>query len=67
MTMSVELTEEDIPGAALKEPLESHTVHALKWWLLCRGEKAPTSWKKAQYVSRRGNKDYKVVYGLPDS
>ena len=39
MTMSVELTEEDIQGAALKEPLESHTVHALKWWLLCRGER----------------------------
>ena len=67
MTMSVELTEEDVPGAALKEPLESHTVHALKWWLLCRGEKAPTSCKKAQYVSRHGDKDYNVVYDLPDS
>ena len=52
MSVRVELTEEDIPGAALKEPLESHTVHELKWWLLCRGEKAPSSWKKAQYVSR---------------
>ena len=30
----VELTEDDIPGAALAEPLESHTVPALKWWLL---------------------------------
>ena len=25
MTMSVELTEEDIPGVALKEPLESYS------------------------------------------
>lgn len=50
--MSIELGEEDIPGAVLKEPLESHTVRELKWWLLCWGEKAPTSWKKAQYVSR---------------
>ena len=30
-----ELTEDDILGAALGEPLESHTVPALKWWLLC--------------------------------
>lgn len=56
MAKSVELTEEDIPGAALKEPLESHTVHALKWWLLCRGEKAPSSWKKAQYITRYNDK-----------
>ena len=62
MAMSVEL--DDIPGAALKEPLESHTVHELKWWFLCRGEKAPTSWKKAQYVSRYSDK---VGYDLPDS
>ena len=27
----MELTEEDILGAALAEPLESHTVDALKW------------------------------------
>ena len=32
----IKITEDDIPGAALKEPLESHTVVALKWWLLCR-------------------------------
>ena len=37
----VELTEDDIPGAALTEPLESHTVYALKWWLLCHGIKVP--------------------------
>ena len=32
----INITEDDIPGAALKEPLESHTVVTLKWWLLCR-------------------------------
>ena len=42
----VELTEDDIPGAALSEPLDSHTMPALKWWLLCRGIKVPSSWKK---------------------
>ena len=52
--MSVELCEDDIPGAALKEPFENYKVHELKWWLLCRGEKVSTSWKKAQYVSRCG-------------
>ena len=30
-----ELTEDDIPGAKLEEPLESHAVHALRRWLLC--------------------------------
>ena len=29
-----ELTEDDIPCAALADPLEYHTVPALKWWLL---------------------------------
>lgn len=29
------LTEADIPGALLNEPLETHNVAALKWWLLC--------------------------------
>lgn len=28
--MSLELTEADIPGASLSEPLESHAVPALK-------------------------------------
>ena len=48
----VELTENDIPGAALAEPLESHTVPALKWWLLCRGIKVPSSWKKQRLIAR---------------
>ena len=37
--ISVELTEDDIPGAHLDEPYERHNVQALKWWLLCRGIK----------------------------
>ena len=31
---AVELNEDDIPGAHLNEPFESHNVQALKWWLL---------------------------------
>ena len=49
---SLELTEEDIPGAVLNEPLESATVHALKWWLLCRDIRVPSSWKKSQVNER---------------
>lgn len=49
------LTEEDIPGAALSEPFDSHTVTELRWWLLCRGITVPTSWKKAQVVKRYVN------------
>ena len=48
----VTLTPSDIPGAVLCDPFEQHTVVALRWWLLCRGIKAPTSWKKQQVVSR---------------
>ena len=46
MGAALELTEEDISGAALAEPLEFHTVPVLKWWLLCCGIKVPSSWKK---------------------
>ena len=52
---SEELTESDIPGAILEEPLEKATVHALKWWLLCRGIKAPSSWRKAKLIERLGS------------
>lgn len=50
--VSVQLTETDIPGAALKEPMEQHTIPELAWWLLCRGIRAPASWKKQQLVAR---------------
>jgi len=46
------LTEEDIPGAKLSKPYDKHTVRALQWWLLCRGIKTPSSWKKQQIVDR---------------
>ena len=48
----VVLSVADIPGADLREPFEKHTVAALRWWLLCRGFKAPTSWKKQQLIDR---------------
>ena len=52
VSISVQLTEADIPGAALKEPLEQHTVPELVWWLLCRGIRASASWKKPQLITR---------------
>ena len=48
----VNLTESDIPGALLSEPMDCHTMPKLKWWLLCRGIKAPTSWNKQKLLSR---------------
>ena len=36
-TFSVDLTETDIPGESLEEPLDSQNVSALRWWLLCHG------------------------------
>jgi hypothetical protein len=49
---SVVLTARDIPGATLDEPLESHALPALRWWLLCRGLKVPTNWRKQQQAVR---------------
>ena len=42
----------DIPGADLSEPFDKHTVPQLHWWLLCRGIKVPTSWRKQQVIDR---------------
>ena len=50
--VTIELDESDIPAAVLSTPLESHTVPELKWWLLCRGIKPPSSMKKAQLIAR---------------
>jgi len=47
-----ELTEKDIPGTILNEPLENATVPELKWWLLCRGIQAPSSWRKMKLIER---------------
>ena len=46
------LTEDDIPGAILKEPFEKHTVKELQWWLLCHGITLPSSAKKADVIER---------------
>ena len=48
----VELTPTDIPGAELLEPLEKHTVPALKWWMMCRGCAVPSSLKKSDLISK---------------
>ena len=42
---SVDLTETDIPGASLEEPLDSQNVAALHWWLLCHGITSSSSAK----------------------
>ena len=47
------LTEDDIPGASLREPFENHAdVAELHWWLLCQRITVLTSWKKVQIVKR---------------
>ena len=43
---SVGLNDTDIPGAHLDEPFETHNVAAPRWWLLCRGVRVPTSFRK---------------------
>ena len=45
-SLLVELTEDDIPGAKLSKPFQKYTVAQLRWWLICRGIKPLTSWKK---------------------
>ena len=49
---TVELNDTDIPEAHLSEPFEAHNVAALRWWLLCRGIKTPTSLRKHQIIAR---------------
>ena len=44
--LELELTEDDVPGSKLEEPLESAMVPALRRWLLCHGIQVPTSLKK---------------------
>lgn len=48
----VNLTEADIPGASLEEPLESQNVAALRWWLLCHGISVSSSTRKAQLITK---------------
>ena len=49
---TAELSENDIPGASLTEPLEAHNVAALKWWLLCRGIKVKSSSRKKEIIEK---------------
>ena len=46
------LYEDDIPGATLSEPLESHNIAALKWWLICHGIKAKSCCRKKDIIER---------------
>ena len=48
---TVRLTPQDIPSTQLDEPFEKHTIVKLRQWLLCRGIKAPTAWKKSRLVA----------------
>ena len=52
MSSEVTLSPENIPGANLSESYEGHTISALRLWLLCKGNKARTSWKKQELISR---------------
>ena len=52
MASQLELTEEDVPGAKLEEPLEGYTVPALRRWLLCHGIQLPTSMKKSAVIEK---------------
>ena len=49
---NVILTEDDIPGALIKEPFEMYTMHELQWWLLCQGVTVATSLKKGEIIRR---------------
>ena len=60
----VELTEADILGASLEEPLDAHNVAALKWWLLCRGIELQSSSRKKKLVARLVLKSCKEPYLL---
>ena len=48
----VQLTEIDIPGASLEEPMNKHSIPALKWWLLCCGIEMPSSVRKGQLLDK---------------
>ena len=52
MACQLELTEDDVLGAKLEEPLESITVTALRRWLLCHGIQVQTSMKKSKLIER---------------
>ena len=47
----VQLNETFVPGALLEEPLEAHTVEALRMWLVCHAVEVAPSLKKAQLIA----------------
>ena len=51
-SVTITLEESDIEGAQLEEPLESKTMHQLRWWLLCHGQDAPSNVKKVHLIER---------------
>ena len=48
----VQLTEVDVPGALLEEPMDKHSIPALKRWLLCRGIEMSSSVRKRQLLHK---------------
>ena len=46
------LTEVDVPGASLEEPMDKHSIPALKQWLLCRGIEMSSSVRKGQLLDK---------------
>ena len=47
----VELDEAFVPGAQLEEPLDAHTVEALRMWLVCHGVEVSGYLKKVQLIA----------------
>jgi hypothetical protein len=52
VAQTIELTDADIPGAHLEEPLDSHNVAALRWWLVCRGMKPSSTLRKQELIKK---------------
>ena len=52
LAVAVHLTEDDVRGASLVEPMEKQSIPALKRWLLCRGVEMPYSARKKQLLDR---------------
>ena len=48
----VQLTEVDVPGALLEEPMDKHSIPALKRWLLCHGIEMSSSVCKRQLLHK---------------
>ena len=46
------LTEDDVPGVSLDEPMEGESIPALKRWLLCRGIETPRTIRKKPLLAR---------------